>query len=100
MFGTAALVLVPQPASAEPGALPAILEALGRDIAHHGGPFAESSSLAVMRLSRDVRRHDMVSLSGDGAEEVFAGYPRFAQVRGLEALALLARKPHRHGAGL
>jgi asparagine synthase (glutamine-hydrolysing) len=48
---------------------------------HHGDPFADSSSLAVLRLSREMRRHVKVALSGDGGDEVFAGYPRFAQLR-------------------
>ncbi len=53
---------------------------------HHGDPFADSSSLAVLRLSREMRRSVTVALSGDGGDEVFAGYPRFAQLRMLEAL--------------
>jgi asparagine synthase (glutamine-hydrolysing) len=53
---------------------------------HHGDPFADSSSLNVMRLAREMRRHVTVALSGDGGDEVFAGYPRFAQLRMLYAL--------------
>jgi len=53
---------------------------------HHGDPFADSSSLAVLRLSREMRREVTVALSGDGGDEVFAGYPRFALLRMLEAL--------------
>jgi asparagine synthase (glutamine-hydrolysing) len=56
---------------------------------HHGDPFADSSSLAVLRLSREMRRHVTVALSGDGGDEVFAGYPRFSQLRLLEAVARL-----------
>jgi asparagine synthase (glutamine-hydrolysing) len=54
---------------------------------HHGDPFADSSSLAVLRISREMRREVTVALSGDGGDEVFAGYPRFAQLRWLSALA-------------
>jgi asparagine synthase (glutamine-hydrolysing) len=58
---------------------------------HHGDPFADSSSLAVLRLSREMRRHVTVALSGDGGDEVFAGYPRFAQLRLVSALARVPR---------
>lgn len=37
-------------------------------------PFADSSALAVHILSMHTRRHVTVTLSGDGADEMFAGY--------------------------
>ncbi len=58
---------------------------------HHGDPFADSSSLAVMRISREMRREVTVALSGDGGDEVFAGYPRFGQLRSIERAALIPR---------
>lgn len=58
---------------------------------HHGDPFADSSSLAVLRISREMRRSVTVALSGDGGDEVFAGYPRFAQLRAIETLAHLPK---------
>ena len=51
---------------------------------HHGDPFADSSSLNVLRLACEMKRHVTVALSGDGGDEVFAGYPRFALVRLLQ----------------
>lgn len=67
---------------------------------HHGDPFADSSSLAVLRLSREMRRAVTVALSGDGGDEVFAGYPRFAQLRMLEAFARVPDVALRGGAAL
>ena len=37
-------------------------------------PFADSSSLAVYILSKETKKHVTVALSGDGADELFAGY--------------------------
>ena len=41
-------------------------------------PFADSSALAVYILSHHTRKHATVALSGDGADEVFAGYNKYA----------------------
>lgn len=58
---------------------------------HHGDPFADSSSLNVLRLTRQMKQHVSVALSGDGGDEVFAGYPRFTILRDLEWLARVPR---------
>lgn len=41
-------------------------------------PFADSSAIAVYILSRETRRHATVALSGDGADELLAGYNKHA----------------------
>lgn len=41
-------------------------------------PFADSSALAVNILSMHTKKHVKVALSGDGADELFAGYNKHA----------------------
>lgn len=44
---------------------------------HHDEPYGDSSALAVHAVSAATRRHVTVVLTGDGGDEVFAGYTRF-----------------------
>jgi asparagine synthase (glutamine-hydrolysing) len=41
-------------------------------------PLADPAYVMTWELSRQTRRHVTVALSGDGGDELFAGYPRFA----------------------
>jgi asparagine synthase (glutamine-hydrolysing) len=44
-------------------------------------PFGDSSALPVFYLSRFTRHHVTVALSGDGGDEVFAGYETYSAYR-------------------
>lgn len=43
---------------------------------HRGAPLSEPADVAVFQLARAARQHVSVLLSGEGSDELFAGYPK------------------------
>jgi asparagine synthase (glutamine-hydrolysing) len=67
---------------------PDALEVLPLLVEHYGEPYADSSAIPTYYVARETRRHVTVALNGDGGDECFAGYERYAAMR-------LAERYHR-----
>jgi asparagine synthase (glutamine-hydrolysing) len=57
---------------------PAAMDLLDTLVYHYDGPFADSSAIPTYLVAKLTRQHVTVALTGDGGDEVFAGYLRFA----------------------
>lgn len=85
---------------------PSAVDLVDQLIWHHDGPFGDSSAIPTFLVSRLTRQHVTVVLTGDGGDELFAGYLRFQAALAADrvprvagplldaALALLPRAPH------
>lgn len=56
---------------------PEALGLLHKLVWHHDQPFADSSAIPTYLVSKLTRQHVTVALTGDGGDELFAGYERF-----------------------
>jgi asparagine synthase (glutamine-hydrolysing) len=60
---------------------PSALSILSKLIWHYDEPLSDSSAIPMMYLSEMTREFVTVALSGDGADELFAGYDRYRAVK-------------------
>jgi asparagine synthase (glutamine-hydrolysing) len=65
---------------------PSAAELIDTLVYHHDGPFGDSSAIPTYLVSKLTREHVTVALTGDGGDEVFAGYLRFAAALAAERL--------------
>ena len=76
---------------------PDAIALLPKLVRHFDEPFADSSAIPVWYVSELARRHVTVVLSGEGGDEMLAGYETY---RARKIAALYARLPRAVGAGL
>lgn len=75
---------------------PSALDVLPVLVEHYGEPYADSSAIPTYYVARETRKHVTVALNGDGGDESFAGYERYAAMKLAESYRRLPgplRKP-------
>ncbi len=77
---------------------PDALECLGALAWHFDEPFADSSAIPTFYLSRMTRQFVTVALNGDGGDESFAGYTRYAGIPTVRRYAETVPGPVRRAA--
>lgn len=70
---------------------PQALQILPKLIRQYDEPFADSSAIPMLYLSEMTRQHVTVALSGDGGDELFAGYERYRAVQVAQVFDRLPR---------
>ena len=71
----------------EPGAF----DLIDKLVWHHDGPFGDSSAVPTYLVSQLTRQQVTVVLTGDGGDELFAGYLRFYAAMTAERIPLALR---------
>ena len=70
---------------------PIALDVIPTLVEHYGEPYADSSAIPTYYVAKETRKFVTVALNGDGGDESFAGYERYAAMRLAE---MYNRIPH------
>src|SRR5260370_30617969 len=73
---------------------PSAVELVSKLVSHFDEPFGDSSAIPTYLVSEFAAQHVKVVLTGDGGDELFAGYENFFTVermRGLDRVPLMVR---------
>ncbi len=65
---------------------PNAVDDIPRLVRHYGEPFSNASAIPSFYLADTARKHVTVALNGDGGDETFAGYPRYASMAMMDRL--------------
>ncbi len=79
---------------------PDAVEIIDELIHHLDEPFADASAIPTWYVARLAARHVKVAISGDGGDELFAGYTRYAKFARAAGLDRIPRFARRLGAAL
>ncbi len=70
---------------------PNALDVIPTLVEHYGEPYADSSAIPTYYVAKETRKYVTVALNGDGGDESFAGYERYAAMRLAERYARVPR---------
>jgi asparagine synthase (glutamine-hydrolysing) len=71
---------------------PSAVDLIDKLIWHHDGPFGDASAIPTFIVSKLTRQHVSVVLTGDGGDELFAGYRRFQAAMAAERVPAFAAR--------
>jgi len=74
---------------------PNAIELVEKLVRHFDEPFGDASAIPTYLVSRFAVQHVKVALTGDGGDELFAGYPSFSLVNRLRKADLLPQTVRR-----
>ncbi len=63
---------------------PHAVDVLPTLVEHYGEPYADQSAVPTYYVAKETRQHVTVALNGDGGDESFGGYERYAAMRAAE----------------
>ena len=71
---------------------PSAFDLVEKLVWHHDGPFGDASAIPTYIVSKLTREHVTVALTGDGGDELFAGYTRFPAAVSAERIPAPVRR--------